>query len=70
MEPGEMKPAMWLANVQELSSSWMLCTYQLKLDWLLKNNSYAYISFPFQKFIIAVMTSKLGILWELMASRC
>lgn len=70
MEPGEMKPAMWLANVQELSSSWMLCTYQLKLDWLLKNNSYAYIPFPFQKFIIAVMTSKLGILWKLMASRC
>lgn len=46
MEPGETKPAMWLANVQELSSSWMLCTYQLKLYWLLKN-PYAYISFPF-----------------------
>ena len=42
----------------------------IKIVLTFKKNSYAYISFPFQKFIIAVMTSKLGILWELMASRC
>jgi hypothetical protein len=31
MEPWEMKPVMWLANVQELSSPWMPGAYQLKL---------------------------------------
>lgn len=45
MEPGERKPAMWLANIQELSSSWMLCTYQLKLEWLKKFISLYFFSF-------------------------
>lgn len=68
MEPWEMQTVMPLANVQELGSPWMPCTYQLKLHHPEKINMPIFL-FYFQ-FIIAIMSSMLDISWELIASGC